>query len=207
MLLPFDNPESDPEIDDYEERRQEQDMQIVGALAKAAEEAGLIQKTDDFSWEWHLLFDAEIEATKAELLGSESHTADDAASQSAQQTPSPPAPGSETSDFGTGGIESDFGAGVDCRRIQLGQSPGDPDSPGADGAHGRNLAGTGAGVSSRRHLARSHNTERQSSLDPQRILRLPRPSGRLWCERYRKKLPAEYHGSSTHICGHSSADS
>jgi hypothetical protein len=47
-----------------EDSEQERQMHLAGIMAKAAEEAGLIVKTDQFSFEWHSMFDAEIEAAQ-----------------------------------------------------------------------------------------------------------------------------------------------
>ena len=50
--------------DDYiaEDREQERQTHLAGVMARAAEEAGLIAKTGQFSFNWHSMFDAEIAA-------------------------------------------------------------------------------------------------------------------------------------------------
>lgn len=48
-----------------EDPEQERQTHLAGIMAKAAEEAGLIAKTDEFSFEWHSMFDSEFEAAQS----------------------------------------------------------------------------------------------------------------------------------------------
>jgi len=85
------------------EKQQDREMRIAGILAKAAEDAGLIQPTDDFSWEWHTEFDAEIEA--AQQAPAQENVA---SSNGEAQGECSSGPGSEVhADFG-----SDLGSGT-----------------------------------------------------------------------------------------------
>jgi len=113
MRMPFDNPdlyEDEPEQDAFDNMQRDHEMWIAGALAKAAEEAGLIQKTDDFSWEWHQMFDAEIEAAKAQLSEPElGATTEMTAEPTPLATPSPPS-NSPPTDL-SGDLSADFDGG------------------------------------------------------------------------------------------------
>jgi len=46
-------------------RRMERDFWIAGVIARNCQDAGLIPKVDQFSWDWHMEFDAHIDAAKA----------------------------------------------------------------------------------------------------------------------------------------------
>ena len=64
----LDTPEDlakDEAIDSWDwEKQQDKEMRLADIIAKAAENAGLIQPTDQFSWDWHAEFDAEMEAAE-----------------------------------------------------------------------------------------------------------------------------------------------
>ena len=64
MTIPDSLPD-DPSPPDNEE--QEREPHLAGALARAFEDAGLVARTDHFSWEFHMMFDAEIEAASHEV--------------------------------------------------------------------------------------------------------------------------------------------
>ncbi len=51
--------------DEPVDRDQERDAHIAGIFARGAEDAGLVHPTDQFSFEWHSMFDSEIEAAEA----------------------------------------------------------------------------------------------------------------------------------------------
>ncbi len=56
-------PESFLESEDPD---QERDKRLAGIIARYYEEQGLIQPTDEFSFEWHSMFDNEIEAIQTD---------------------------------------------------------------------------------------------------------------------------------------------
>lgn len=96
-----------------EERRQEMQMRIAGALARRAEAAGLIQRTDDFSWEWHQQFDNDFEAAQAAASTALSPTDADPQAPPAVVTANVPVTDGEFgAEFGTGGtLGGDLGGG------------------------------------------------------------------------------------------------
>ncbi len=63
--------------DETADRDQERETHIAGIIARAAEAGGLIHPTDDFSFEWHTMFDAEIEAALANQVASGESAASD----------------------------------------------------------------------------------------------------------------------------------
>lgn len=42
---------------DPEDKPEDDQSHLAGIIARACEEAGLVQRTDEFSWEWHMEFD------------------------------------------------------------------------------------------------------------------------------------------------------
>jgi len=111
----LDPPEDLPKnetIDSWDwEKQQDSEMRIAGILAKAAEASGLIQPADDFSWEWHMEFDAEIEAAHQQFAQENV-----ASSNGEAEVESGPGPGAElNADFGFAlgsGIGGDLGGGL-----------------------------------------------------------------------------------------------
>lgn len=102
---------------------QEHMMWLAGRIAARAEEAGLIAKTDEFDWDYHMQFDSEIAAAQARIAASEG--AENAlASDGANASPEGDAGGpsgqtgggsqggaqGEGSSNGSGGPEANFGS-------------------------------------------------------------------------------------------------
>ena len=105
MQDPAETLTTDEESDPWDwQVQQEQEMRLAGIIAKAAEKAGLIQPTDQFSWEWHAEFDAEIEAAERKSVEA-TPCADSANTGPVSGNRSGPESGS---DFG-GNFGSDFG--------------------------------------------------------------------------------------------------
>jgi len=96
------------------EDRQDHDAWLAGALARGYEEAGLVAKTDDFSWEWHTQFDSDFAQAQAEAAGQ-------------QQSEQGDASGSETGGTGSQQSSPDIGGSGDRGAINAG-----PDLPGPD---------------------------------------------------------------------------
>jgi hypothetical protein len=48
------------------EKQHDKETQLAGVLAKYYEDAGLVARTDEFSWEYHMAFDEDIAASQQE---------------------------------------------------------------------------------------------------------------------------------------------
>jgi hypothetical protein len=103
-------PEFSFDPDEATDPEQDREKHLAGILARAAEEAGLVHPTDDFSWEWHMEFDPLTEAAKA---AEQEAAAQEAAAQDADsQTGETPAADPEIGgDFGAG-FGGDFGGDI-----------------------------------------------------------------------------------------------
>ncbi len=108
----FSDEPDEPTLEDDEEQVVEGDglgssltseEWLAGVIAKHYEEAGLIPTTDDFSWEWHCLFDVSFAEAMGAAPGAAAPLAPSAASESTAQDGVDSSP-----DFGFG---SDFGGG------------------------------------------------------------------------------------------------
>ena len=98
-----EEPKSEPE-DDERELSEHEDFWLASVLARQAEQAGLIHKSDDFSCDWHMRYGDDFEAAKAEA-------AEAGSGEAADFSPSPSSePGEPKSNVGPDlGVE--FGTG------------------------------------------------------------------------------------------------
>jgi hypothetical protein len=86
----------------------EHETYLAGIAAKHMREAGVMPEVDEFSWEWHVQFDGEMEATAAAQAGDRGEGAGGGASGVDA------ADLGTTGDTGSGGVDSSGPGGSDA---------------------------------------------------------------------------------------------